>query len=158
MKLLCTKRRVYMETAVFAKGAAYCGADRQRPQTSYPYAMICEGRLKASVTMQVLFKGQEKEVTLAAAGDSWREFRAMLEVIPEKQNAVELEVTPFDSKKKKAVIILLEGFPERPEKTTRVRIELAFLDEKTMKVTLTDRGFGELFPASGAKIVQEVML
>lgn len=158
MKLLCTKRRVYMETAVFAKGAAYCGADRQRPQTSYPYAMICEGRLKASVTMQVLFKGQEKEVTLAAAGDSWREFRAMLEVIPEKQNAVELEVTPFDSKKKKAVTILLEGFPERPEKTTRVRIELAFLDEKTMKVTLTDRGFGELFPASGAKIVQEVML
>ena len=108
--------------------------------------------------MQVLFKGQEKEVTLAAAGDSWREFRAMLEVIPEKQNAVELEVTPFDSKKKKAVTILLEGFPERPEKTTRVRIELAFLDEKTMKVTLTDRGFGELFPASGAKIVQEVML
>ena len=158
MKLLCTKRRVYMETAVFAKGAAYCGADRQRPQTSYPYAMICEGRLKASVTMQVLFKGQEKEVTLAAAGDSWREFRAMLEVIPEKQNAVELEVPPFDSKKKKAVTILLEGFPERPEKTTRVRIELAFLDEKTMKVTLTDRGFGELFPASGAKIVQEVML
>ena len=158
MKLLCTKRRVYMETAVFAKGAAYCGADRQRPQTSYPYAMICEGRLKASVTMQVLFKGQEKEVTLAAAGDSWREFRAMLEVILEKQNAVELEVTPFDSKKKKAVTILLEGFPERPEKTTRVRIELAFLDEKTMKVTLTDRGFGELFPASGAKIVQEVML
>ena len=60
--------------------------------------------------------------------------------------------------KKKAVTILLEGFPERPEKTTRVRIELAFLDEKTMKVTLTDRGFGELFPASGAKIVQEVML
>ena len=158
MKLLCTKRRVYMETAVFAKGAAYCGADRQRPQTSYPYAMICEGRLKASVTMQVLFKGQQKEVTLAAAGDSWREFRAMLEVIPEKQNAVELEVTPFDSKKKKAVTLMLEGFPSRPERTTRVRVEVSFLDEKTMKVVLTDRGFGELFPATDTRIVQEVML
>lgn len=66
MKLLCTKRRVYMETAVFAKGAALCAADRLRPQTSYPYAMICEGHLKASVTMQVLHKGQDTAVTLGS--------------------------------------------------------------------------------------------
>ena len=158
MKLLCTKRRVYMETAVFAKGAALCAADRLRPQTSYPYAMICEGHLKASVTMQVLHKGQDTAVTLAAAGDSWRESGGMLEVIPEKQNAVELEITPFDSKKKRTVTLMLENFPKRPEKTTRVRVEISFLDEKTMRIVLTDLGFGELFPATGAKVVQEVML
>ena len=158
MKLLCTKRRVYMETAVFAKGAALCAADRLRPQTSYPYAMICEGHLKASVTMQVLHKGQDTAVTLAAAGDSWRESGGMLEVITEKQNAVELEITPFDSKKKRTVTLMLEDFPKRPEKATRVRVEVSFLDEKTMRVVLTDLGFGELFPATGAKVVQEVML
>ena len=64
-----------METAVFAKGAAYCAADRLRLQTSYPYAMICEGRLKSTVTMEVLHKGQDTAVTLAAAGDSWRDRR-----------------------------------------------------------------------------------
>lgn len=158
MKLLCTKRRVYMETAVFAKGAAMYAADRLRPQTSYPYAMICEGRLKSSVTMEVVHKGQEVSVTLAAAGDSWKDTGAILEVIPEKQNTVELEITPFDSKKKRAVTLMLEGFPKRPEKTTKVRVEVSFLDEKTMRVVLTDRGFGELFPATDARVVQEVML
>lgn len=158
MKLLCTKRRVYMETAVFAKGAAYCAADRLRLQTSYPYAMICEGRLKSTVTMEVLHKGQDTAVTLAAAGDSWRDREVMIEVIPEKQNAVELEITPFDSKKKRAVTLMLEGFPKRPDRTTKVRVEISFLDEKTMKVVLTDRGFGELFPATETRIVQEVML
>lgn len=158
MKMLCTKRRVYMESAIFAKGAAYCAQDHLRPQTSYPYAMICEGRLKSSVTMEVLYKGQETAVTLAEAGNSWRESGAMLEVIPEKQNTVELQITPFDSKKKKVVTLVLEGFPGRPEKTTRVRVELSFLDEKTMKVVLTDRGFGELFPATDTRIVQEVTL
>lgn len=158
MKLLCTKRRVYMETAVFAKGAAMYAADRLRPQTSYPYAMICEGRLKSSVTMEVVHKGQELSVTLAAAGDSWKDTGAILEVIPEKQNTVELEITPFDSKKKRAVTLMLEGFPKRPEKTTKVRVEVSFLDEKTMRVVLTDRGFGELFPATDARVVQEVML
>ena len=120
--------------------------------------MICEGHLKASVTMQVLHKGQDTAVTLAAAGDSWRESGGMLEVIPEKQNAVELEITPFDSKKKRTVTLMLENFPKRPEKTTRVRVEVSFLDEKTMRIVLTDLGFGELFPATGAKVVQEVML
>ncbi len=158
MKLLCTKRRVYMEHAVFAKGAAYFAADRLREHTSYPYAIICEGRLKASVVMNVVNRGKETEVTLAAAGDGWRESGAMVEVILEKQNALELEIVPFDSKKKRIVTMQLEGFPKRPDKTTRVRMELTFLDEKTMRVTLTDRGFGELFPASGMQIRQEVML
>ena len=112
----------------------------------------------SSVTMQVLHKGQDTAVTLAAAGDSWRESGGMLEVIPEKQNAVELEITPFDSKKKRTVTLMLENFPKRPEKTTRVRVEISFLDEKTMRIVLTDLGFGELFPATGAKVVQEVML
>ena len=62
--------------------------------------MICEGRLKSSVAMEVLHKGQEMTVTLAAAGDGWRDSGSMLEVIPEKQNAIELEIMPFDSKKK----------------------------------------------------------
>ena len=53
---------------------------------------------------------------------------------------------------------MLENFPKRPEKTTRVRVEISFLDEKTMRIVLTDLGFGELFPATGVKVVQEVML
>lgn len=158
MKLLCTKRRVYMENAVFAKGAAYFAADRLQQQTSYPYAIICEGRLKSSVIMNVINRGKETEVVLASAGDSFRDSGAALEVIPEKQNAVELEIIPFDSKKKRSVTMQLEGFPRRPDRTTRVRVELMFLDDKTMRVTLTDRGFGELFPASGIQIRQEVML
>ncbi len=90
--------------------------------------------------------------------DTFSESGGMLEVIPEKQNAVELEITPFDSKKKRTVTLMLENFPKRPEKTTRVRVEISFLDEKTMRIVLTDLGFGELFPATGAKVVQEVML
>ena len=158
MKLLCTKRRVYMEEAVFAKGAAYCAADQAQKQTSYPYAMICEGRLKSTVSITVLHKGQEMPVPLVCAGDSWRDTQVVLDVIPEKQNAVELEIQPFDSKKKKAVTMMLEGFPSRPDRTTRVRISIAFLDGKTMEVTLSDQGFGELFPSSGVQIRQEVML
>lgn len=158
MKLICTSRRVYLEDAMFAKGAAYKAVDYLHERTSYPFTCICEGRLKATVSMNVIHKGQETSVQLAAAGDNWYDRVAVLDVIPDHQKTVDFVVTPLDSRKKKLVSIPLEGFPERPERTTRVHIQVKFLDENTMDVRLKDQGFGELFPSSGVQIRQEVML
>ena len=108
--------------------------------------------------MNVLHRGQENNVTVAAAGDCWYDRVSVIDVIPDKQSTVDFIVTSLDSKKKRLISIPLEGFPKRPDKTTRVRIQVLFLDERTMEVTLKDRGFGELFPASDAQIRQEVML
>ena len=158
MKLLCTKRRVYMEPFIFAKGAAYRAQDFLQPKTSYPFTMLCEGRLKSTISMHVLHKGQETSVVVAAAGENWYDKAATIDVIPDHQDTVEFVVTPPDVKKQKLISIPLEGFPDRLERTTRVRIEVSFLDERTMDVRLKDRGFGELFPASEVQIRQEVML
>ncbi len=97
-------------------------------------------------------------MTVAAAGDCWYDRVSVIDVIPDRQKTVDFIVTSVDSKKKRMISIPLEGFPKRPDRTTRVQIRILFLDERTMEVTLQDRGFGELFPASGVQIRQEVML
>lgn len=158
MKLLCTKRRVYMELAVFSKGAACRAFDLTRPKTAFPYTMICDGRLKSTVSMNVIYRGQETSVVLAAAGDNWYEQESVVDVIPEHQDTVDLVVTPLDTKRRREVSIRLEGFPERPERTTKVRVKISFLDERTMDVRILDQGFGEIYPSSDIQIRQEVML
>ena len=158
MKLVCSKRRVYMEPSIFAKGAAYRAVDMLHERTSYPFTMICDGRLKATVSMNVLHRGQETSVLLASAGDNWYEQMSTMDVIPDGQNTVEFVVTPLDTKSKKTVSIPLEGFPKRLDRTMKVRIQVSFLDERTMDVKLKDQGFGELFPSTGIQIRQEVML
>lgn len=158
MKLVCTKRRVYMETGLFARGAAYRAMDFLQEKTSYPYTCICEGRLKSTVSMNLMHRGQETSVVVASAGDNWYDRFATIDVIPDRQESVEFIVTPLDVKKKKTVSIPLEGFPKRPERTTRVQVQISFLDERTMDVKLKDQGFGELFPSSGVQVRQEVMI
>lgn len=82
---------------------------------------------------------------------------AFWEVILDGQEEIELIITsPQNPKQKRLVRIPLEGFPKRPPKTTRVRIAVGFLDERTMVVKIVDRGFGELFPKTDAEIRQEV--
>lgn len=158
MKLVCHRRKVFAEPVLFARGAAYKGADNQQSATSYPYIFICEGRLKTEVSMRVVRGQKEGWLVLASYGDNWYESKSTMDFILDDQSEIEFTITPLDSKKKKLVRIPLTGFPKRPPRTTRIQMSLAFLDERTMVTVIKDKGFGELFPASDAVVKQEVML
>ena len=45
MKKVCHRRRVFVEPALFAKGAALKAEDYLHERTSYPFVCICEGKL-----------------------------------------------------------------------------------------------------------------
>ncbi len=158
MKLVCNRRRVYTEQALFAKGAVYRAADLLRDKSAYPFVCICEGRLDCTVAMKVISKDQENQLILAKAGDVWYESDIEVELILDHQDYLEFLITALNTNRKKAVKIQLEGFPKRDEKTLKVLVQLGFLDEKTMAVTVKDQGFGEFFPSTGALVRQEVML
>lgn len=158
MKVICPRRRVYVEQALFSAGAAYRASDYGNGKTAYPFSCICEGRLKTTVSMKVMVNGKENQLTIASAGDNWYESKSIMEFITDKSNEVELFIAPMDPKRRKTVKIPLEGFPERPERTTRIEIRAGFLDESTMALAIKDKGFGELFPASEQVIRREVSL
>lgn len=158
MKLICNRRRVYVETSIFAKGAAYKAFDYLEEKTSYPYVILCEGRLNTSVATKVMHRNKEMQLVIAAAGENWYETKSIVEVIADHQEELDLIITPMDAQKRKLVKIPLTQFPQRPNRTTRLEICISFMDEKTMEVLIRDKGFGELFPATDAMIKQEVML
>ena len=157
MKQVCHRRRVFAEPSLFARGAALKAGDYLEERSSYPFVCLCEGKLRSTVAMEVMKRDSRIKISLASAGESWYEARSVLEVILDGQEEIELIITsPQNPKQKRLVRIPLEGFPKRPPKTTRVRIAVGFLDERTMVVKIVDRGFGELFPKTDAEIRQEV--
>ncbi len=158
MKLVCARRKVYVDQALFVQGAAYKAADMDRDKTMYPYVLICDGRLDTTVSMKVMRRDREDSMILAAAGDSWYEARTTQEFILDNQQYLEFVIAPADPKRRKVVKLTLEGFPERDDKTLRIQLQVAFLDENTMAVVVKDMGFGEFYPSTGAVIRQEVML
>ena len=156
MKQVCHRRRVFAEPSLFARGAALKAGDYLEERSSYPFVCLCEGKLRSTVAMEVMKRDSRIQIALASAGESWYEARSVLEVILDGQEEIELIITsPQNPKQKRLVRIPLEGFPKRPPKTTRVRIAVGFLDERTMVVKIVDRGFGELFPKTDAEIRHE---
>lgn len=158
MKMLCNRRRVFVETVLFAQGAACKAVDLTRDKTAYPYTMICDGRLNTTVAVKVQHQDKEKQLVLAAAGDSWYDSRSEVELILEDQNYIEFSILPQDVRKRRTVKLELEGFPVRDDKSVRVAVQIGFLDERTMVVVVKDKGFGEFYPSTGVSIRQEVTL
>lgn len=158
MKQICSRRRVFAEKSLFAKGALYKANDYLQEKSSYPFVCICEGRLKTAVSVKAATRDKEGPLLLADAGDNWYEAKSTVDFIVNGPREVEFTISPLDPKRKKLVKIGLDNFPERPDRTTRIQLSLGFTDEKTMVISIKDKGFGEIFPASDAVVRQEVTL
>lgn len=158
MKQVLSRRKVFSESSLFSRGAALKALDCLQEKTAFPYAFICDGRLKASVSVKVQKNDREGQLMLAEAGDNWYEAKSIVDFIVHKTSEVELTVTPLDLKKKKLVKISLEGFPKREDRTVRIQLSVSFLSENTMMLVIKDKGFGEIRPATDAIVRQEVEL
>ena len=58
-------------------------------------------------------------------------------------------VSRFGEPEKKRVVMPLPGLPKRPNKTTRLLLELAYVSPKECRLRVEDLGFGDMFPSSG---------
>ena len=157
-KLAARRRRVFSEPYIFAMGAACKAMDHLAKETAFPFVLICEGRLKATISMEVVHEEKTTQLVIAASGDSWYEAKSTMEFILDHQDELIFQIQPVDQKKKSEVKIPLKGFPERPERTTRIQLKTGFKNENTMAVVIKDKGFGELFPASDTEIGREIVL
>ena len=54
------------------------------------------------------------------------------------------------------VVLDLSEFPDRPNKTTRVAITVAYKNAKQCSIIVKDKGFGELFKASDKMVRKNI--
>lgn len=156
---ICNRRKVYLESQLFAKGAVWMGVTKSDPAlVKYPYIMIGEGRILADVGMTMQVAGVSKSLLLLEAGDRWYTARGRVEFILDDCDSIDLQITQAGIKRSVTKKIPIGELPNRPNKTTRVRLEVEFTSETDLRVTITDLGFGELFPSDGMVLVRELSL
>lgn len=158
VQVICNRRKVYAEQNLFARGSALIGLDNMRERTAYPYTVICEGRIQASIMMEVMHGGTKKSLVLAQQGSSWYDIRTSVDLILDNTNSINLKIVQSGGKLVRLVGVPLDNFPQRPPRTTRVQIILNFDSENEAVVRVIDMGFGEMFPATRAVKKSKIMI
>ena len=158
LKKLCNKRKVFSGQHLFADGAALVACDSVLPESRFPYLCICEGRLSSTISLYALQDGRNEQLILASAGSNWYEAKASAEFILDDIHTLELLVTPFATQRVETISLSLDELPARPNKTTRVEVIVSFASENRVTVRVVDKGFGDLFPASGIVIRKDFLI
>ena len=148
---LCSRGKVYLDTNIFAKGAAFKGVDLASENSIYNLTAICEGRLRSDVYINVDNNGKDGKIYLAKAGDFWDEPDTELLMIPDEKEVIDISVVGIDGKVKKNIPIVLDFLPKRPIKTRRFYFRTKFLDDKIMNAEIEDAGFGDMYPPTDVK-------
>lgn len=145
--LLCEKRKVFQGQNLFSVGACL-SISTQIKVNMDEYMLICEGRTKVNVSVLIEHKGINRQLMLSKAGINWYEAGAKTECILDDIRNIQLIITSPISKSNRNISIELEGFPYRPNKTTRIELVIFYQSHNHFDIIIKDKGFGDLFKAS----------
>lgn len=158
MSYICSRRRVCIEARLFALGAEYYAEDIDNGVTD-EYMILCDTRVSSDVDVKVIAQEKERRLPIVSAGSSWLEAKSCCHMILDQQNYIDFQVTPLVGYRKPVQLrMMLDGFPERENRTTRIKMSTEFLDADRLKITVRDEGFGTLFPATDTEISEEINL
>ncbi len=157
LKYACENRRVFRGNNLYSKGACLCLREKLNTDSAGKnYVFLGRDKLKANIGMQGIKRGEEAYLPILDAGVSWYEARRTVEFITEKDNRFEIMITPLNGKNPKLVEVNLDNLPRRPDKTTRLAMEITLKSTNLMYLDIRDEGFGEIFPSSGLTWQQEI--
>lgn len=146
LPLLKNGKRVFLGKNLYVKGACYAGMDLAAGEKSYLY--LGADKVCCHIAVKAEQNGAERYVPIVEAGKNWYESNGKLEVLLLEDPELEFAIIPINGKEKSTVTVKLDELPDRPKKTTRLRIEVAFTDARHAALTVQDLGFGALFARS----------
>lgn len=152
VKLLCyQKRKVFYGNNLFARGACSAGAERFITHSLKNHRYLSKSMVLYEVGMEVRVMGSSTYYSLIPSGRNWYESSAYIEVIMDDTKELIFVVNDMGESEKKKISMALPGFPDRPNRTTRLGIDLRYISPSECEINVSDLGFGELFPSSGKK-------
>ena len=150
VKLLCyQKRKVFYGNNLFARGACAAGAERFLTRKLKDYRYLGRSLVMTDIGMDMRVMGAQAYHPLIEAGKNWYECKAECELILDGTEELVFTASAMGESEKKRIGMRLPGLPRRPNKTTRLKVKLQYISQKECEITVTDLGFGEMFPSSG---------
>ena len=149
--------RAFKGNNLYAKGACLSGLLRaERP--GQDYNIVCSGRTKHTVSVEAKHKDETLLLNLSRAPKDWFDAGMRMDFIVSEADAIRFYVTSLIENKRSSFDIDISEIPRRPHTATRIEIELRYMNEYSFEVTVRDKGFGDLFPASGFETTKQIDL
>lgn len=145
---LCVGRRLFKGQNLYVSGACYAAKEQGGTSRLEDYLLMDEDMITSHLSMKVYKDAKMQDYILAKAGNPWYQIDSTIELVPDRENELNLTATNIFSQKERHFILDLEPVAGKTARQCRLALRVRFSDVNTCIVTIKDRGFGELFPTS----------
>ena len=98
--------------------------------------------------MEMLIEGEPGYKPLITAGIHWYEAENEIEFLLNDETEILLRTSSMKDGVRRKIKMTLPGLPERPPKTTRIRLHVHYEDANKCVIRAEDLGFGDFYPAT----------
>lgn len=148
LRELCIGRRVFKGQNLYTRGALFKAMELEGKKKFTEYAFIGDEMIGANIMLPVYHNAKEEQLILAKVGTTWTEIHNEVYFILDNEEEVQIIVDNPMKKERQTYLLQLDGLPYRPNKGSRIKLEIRFTDKETAVITMKDDGFGTFFETS----------
>ena len=145
--VLCQGRRVFVGQNIYTKGACYRAVGGEYMSFYDDYFVETKENVLSDIGITL---GDEKDtfVPIITGGKQWYNTHGELNVILDDTDVITIVYKNHKTGEEKRESVSISGLPKRPNKTTKLSLEVEFDSPHEGAVIIRDLGFGKLFPTT----------
>ncbi len=157
LEKISEEHRVFKGNNLYVKGNCLCGRITKNNKGK-DFPIVCKGRTKAFISAAVYKGGRLTEKVVSDAAKDWYDAEGECDFLLEGEKNAQIIITSLVGKERTVLDFDLSDFPDRPKGTTRVSVSVEYLNSSQCEITVTDKGFGAFYPASGCMVKKRLDL
>lgn len=144
-----SRKHVFYGNNLYVKGACYGAKEKAEEKRLKDFLYMGKDLVRSNVGMEMISQGLKVYYPLVAAGVNWYESYQECDFILDDAEELVFLLSPMEGGERKGYGMALPDLPKRPNRTTRLHMEVQCEAPDRCVIRVKDMGFGELFPSSG---------
>lgn len=145
--VLCQGRRVFVGQNIYTKGACYRAVGGEYKSFYDDFFVETKENVLSDIGI-TLDDEVDTFVPIITGGKQWYNTHGKLNVILDDTDSITIIYRDHKTGEEKRETVRIHGLPKRPNKTTKVSLEVEFDSPHEGAVIVRDLGFGKLYPTT----------
>ena len=141
-------KRIFKGINLFSEGACYAARISVDPSKFADYVFLSEDMVTTAISVNAYCEAKQQELIFIKTATPWYEADKTYEFILDNLNEIEIVIRDDFKNTKISHIMYLDLNTARPNKTTRVKMRVRYLNPKVCVITVKDLGFGEFYKST----------
>ena len=145
--VLCQGRRVFVGQNIYTKGACYRAVGGEYRAFYDDFFVETKENILSDIGI-TLDDEEDTFVPIIKGGKQWYNTHGRIDVILDDTDSITIIYRNHKTGDEKRETVRIHGLPKRPNKTTKVSLEVEFDSPHEGAVIVRDLGFGKLYPTT----------